>query len=99
MQQRILPKEFTMTTATFTTAPAGSLRHYLKDVGTAARAFAEALFAAQSRQFVAQEVRTSQAASARDMAKGRRQMLSLAKQYESFSPNLSAELRAIAGRG
>jgi hypothetical protein len=87
-----------MTTATFTTAPAGSLRHYLKDVGNAARAFAEALFAAQGRQFVAQEVRTSQAATARAKAKGRRQLLSLANQYDSLSPNLSAELRSIAGR-
>ena len=41
----------------------GSLRHYLNDVGNAARAFAEALFAAQGRQFVAQEVRTAQAVS------------------------------------
>lgn len=87
-----------MTTATFTTAPAGSLRHYLQDVGTAARAFAEALFAAQGRQFIAQEVRTSQAASSRAVAKGRREMLLLAAQYESMSPNLSAELRTIAGR-
>jgi hypothetical protein len=83
-----------MTTATLTTAPAGSLRHYLKGV----RAFAEALFAAQGRQFVAQEVRTSQAASARATAKGRRQLLSLAQQYDSLSPSLSAELRTIAGR-
>jgi hypothetical protein len=91
-----LLKESTMSTAIFTTAPAGSLRHYLKGVGTALRAFAEALFAAQGRQFVAQEVRT--AASARETAKGRRQLLSLAKQYDSLSPGLSAELRTIAGR-
>ncbi|MDB5920931.1 MAG: hypothetical protein JWR40_5165 [Massilia sp.] len=87
-----------MTTATFTTAPAGSLRHYLTDVRNAARAFSAALFAAQGRQFVAQEVRTSQASSARATVKGRRQLLSLAKQYDSLSPSLSAELRTIAGR-
>jgi hypothetical protein len=97
MQHRNLPKESTMTTATLTTAPAG-LRHYLKDAGAAVRAFAEALFTAQDRQFVAQEVRTSQAASARATAKGRRQLLSLAKQYDNLSPSLSAELRTIAGR-
>jgi hypothetical protein len=94
MQHRNLPKESTMTTATLTTAPAGSLRHYLQDVGVAIRAFVQALFAAQDRQFVAQEVRTSQAAT----AKGRRQLLSLAKQYDDLSPSLSAELRTIAGR-
>lgn len=87
-----------MTTATFSTAPAGSLRHYFKDVGAAAHAFAEALFAAQGRQFVGHEVRTSQAASKRATAQGRRQLLSLARQYDSLSPSLSAELRTIAGR-
>lgn len=98
MQHRNLPKEFNMTTATLITAPAGSLRHYLKDVGAAARAFAEALFAAQGRQFVAQEVITPQAASARATAKARRNLFSLAQQYDSLSPSLSAELRSIAGR-
>ena len=87
-----------MTTATFTHFHAGALRHYLKDIGTAARAFAEALFAAQGRQFAAQEVRTSQAASARAKAKGRRQLFSLASQYDSVAPSLSAELRSIAAR-
>jgi hypothetical protein len=93
-----LLKEATMTTAIFTTAPAGSLRHHLKAAGTALRAFAEVLFAAQDRQLVAQEVRTSEAESVRATAKGRRQLLSLAKQYDSLSPSLSAELRTIAGR-
>ena len=87
-----------MTTATFTTAPAGSLRHFVKDAGTAVRAFAAALFAAQDRQFVAQKVHASQAASAHAKAKGRRQLLSLAQQHDSLSPSLSAELRTIAGR-
>jgi hypothetical protein len=87
-----------MTTATYTNSSAGSLRHYLKDVSTAARAFAEALFAAQSRQFVAQEVRASQAVSERAKAKGRRQLLSLANQSDLLSPSLSAELRSIAAR-
>jgi predicted HNH restriction endonuclease len=87
-----------MTTATYNQSPAGSLRHYLKDVSIAARAFAEALFAAQGRQFVAQEVRTAKIVSERDKAKGRRQLFSLANQYERYSPNLSAELRSIAAR-
>lgn len=88
-----------MTTAIFSQAPASSpLRQYLSDVSHAARAFAEALFAAQGRQFVAEEVRAADASDARAKAKGRRQLFSLAKEYETFSPSLSAELRAIAAR-
>jgi hypothetical protein len=86
-----------MTTATYH-APASSLRHYLKDVSIAARAFAQALFAAQGRQFVAQEVRTSKAVSARGKIEGRRQLFSLARDYDTLSPNLAAELRSIATR-
>ncbi|MDB5933472.1 MAG: hypothetical protein JWQ01_816 [Massilia sp.] len=87
-----------MTTATYD-APAASLRHYLKDVSIAARAFAQALFAAQGRQFVAQEVRTAKSISARAKAEGRRQLFSLAREHEAISPNLAAELRSIAARG
>jgi hypothetical protein len=87
-----------MTAAIISHSPAESLRHYFKDVANAARAFAEALFAAQGRQFVAQEVRTAKQISERAMAKGRRQLFSLASQYEAFSPGLSAELRCIAAR-
>jgi hypothetical protein len=86
-----------MTTAIITQSPA-SLRDYFKDVANAGRAFAEALFAAQGRQFVAQEVRNAKVISERDKAKGRRQLFSLARQYEGMSPSLSAELRSIAGR-
>ncbi len=86
-----------MTTATYH-APASSLRHYLKDVSIAARAFAEALFAAQGRQFVAHEVRTSKTVSARARTEGRRQLFSLARQHDALSPNLAAELRSIATR-
>lgn len=87
-----------MTTANYTQFQASSLRHYFTDVGNAARAFAEALFAAQGRQFVAQEVRSAQAATPSAKAKGRRQLLSLAKQHDNLSPSLAAELRNIAGR-
>ncbi len=87
-----------MTTATFSHAPVSPLRQYFLDVTYAARAFAEALFAAQDRQFVAQEVRATEASEARAKAKGRRQLFSLARQYDSLSPSLSAELRAIAAR-
>lgn len=87
-----------MTTATYSHAPAGSLRHYFNDVGIAARAFAEALFAAQGRQFVAQEVRTAKSVSERAKAQGRRQLFSLATRHEGLSPSLAAELRSIAAR-
>jgi hypothetical protein len=86
-----------MTTATFN-QPAGSLRHYLTDVSNAARAFAEALFAAQGRQFVAQEVRSASNVTERAKAEGRRQIFALAKQHESMSPNLAAELRFFAAK-
>jgi hypothetical protein len=85
-----------MTTATFN-QPAGSLRHYLTDVSNAARAFAEALFAAQGRQFVAQEVRSTKV-SERTQVESRRQMFALAKEHEKMSPNLAAELRFFASR-
>lgn len=87
-----------MTTASYAQYQANSLRHYFTDVGNAARAFAEALFAAQGRQFVAQEVRSTQAVTPAAKAKGRRQMLSLARQHDNLSPSLAAELRSIAGR-
>lgn len=88
-----------MTTAIISqAAPAGWLRNYLADVTYAARAFAEALFAAQGRQFVAQEARAAEASSAKVKAQGRRQLFSLANQYSSMSPALSTELRSIAAR-
>jgi len=98
MQQRNLLKEFIMTTAIFTTAPAAPLRQFINDIGGAARVFAEALFAAQSRQFAASEAGAAQADCVRAKARGRRQLLSLAQQYDSLSPALSAELRTIANR-
>ena len=60
-----------MTTAIFSPAPAASpLRQYLSDVSYAARAFAEALFAAQGRQFVAQEVRAAEASDGPRQSQG-----------------------------
>ncbi|MDL2354865.1 MAG: hypothetical protein QFF03_06385 [Pseudomonadota bacterium] len=87
-----------MTTATYHTPSAQSLRHALHAIGAAARAFAEALFAAQGRQFVAQEARTSQRAAGADKARGRRQLFALAQQYQDLAPSLAAELRCIAAR-
>jgi hypothetical protein len=86
-----------MTTATYSTEHA-SLRRYFSDLGNAARAFADALFAAQARQFVVQEVRPAAAATPAVKARGVRQLFSLAGDVEHFSPNLAAELRCIANR-
>lgn len=86
-----------MTTATFHTAD--SLRDYFADVSRAARAFAAALFAAQERQYVAQEVVQPDVTSPRAMQKSRMQLFALARDCESTSPSLAAELRSIAGRG
>lgn len=73
--------------------------NYFVDVANAARAFAAALFAAQERQFVAQEVVRAPAPTERARQAGRRELFALANRYENLSPNLSAELRNLAGRG
>ncbi len=87
-----------MSTAAFS-HESSSLRHYFADLGNAARAFADALFAAQARQFVVQEVRPVAAAVAPAVrARSLRQMFALAHDVEHFSPNLAAELRSIAAR-
>lgn len=85
-----------MTTATF---PADSLRDYFANVRRTARAFAAALFAAQERQYVAQEVAQSETVNARALRKGRKQLFAMARDCEASSPSLAAELRFIAARG
>lgn len=86
-----------MTTATFHAND--SLRDYFADVARAARAFAAALFAAQERQYVAQEVVQPDVVSARAMQKSRLQLFALARDCEGTSPSLAAELRSLAARG
>ena len=73
--------------------------NYFADVANAARAFAAALFAAQERQFVAQEVVRTHAPTQRAKQASRRELFALANRYENVSPNLSAELRNLASRG
>ena len=85
-----------MTTATFT--PTAGLRPYLADVAAAARAFAAALFAAQERQFVAQEVVTKRGPSSRSLFKSRMALESMARDYDRLYPSLAGELRNLAGR-
>lgn len=88
-----------MTTASISPAHNAALRHYVTDVSNAARAFFAALFAAQQRQFVAQEVPASAQPSARALAQSRRALLALADDYQKFSPSQAAEFRNLASRG
>ena len=74
-------------------------QNYFTDVSNAARAFFAALFAAQERQFVAQQVATQPAVSPRVKEHSCRKLFAMADQYEAYAPNLSAELRFLASRG
>ena len=86
-----------MTTATFQSND--TLRHYFADVSRAARALAAALFAAQERQYVAQEVAEADVMSPRALHKTRTHLFALARNCEHTSPSLAAELRNLASRG
>jgi hypothetical protein len=86
-----------MTTAAIHTTH--SLRHYFADISKAARTFAAALFAAQQRQFVAQEVATRPAVSERARARAHMKLIRMANDYQQLQPNLAAELRQLASRG
>ncbi len=85
-----------MTTATIDSND--TLRAYFADVSKAARAFAAALFAAQERQFVAQEVMTPEV-SERTRARNHMKLIRMANQYQDMQPSLAAELRQLAARG
>jgi hypothetical protein len=91
------PFENAMTTATFQSNH--TLRHYFADVSNAARAFAAALFAAQERQFVAQEVVAKPGVSERARARTHMKLIRMANEYQDMQPSLSAELRQLASRG
>ncbi len=86
-----------MTTATFHTTH--SLRHYFADISNAARAFAAALFAAQERQFVVQEVMVKPPVSERSRARTHMKLIRMANEYQDMQPSLAAELRQFASQG
>ena len=86
-----------MSTATFNTT--FSLRAYFADVSKAAQALASALFAAQERQFVAQEVVPAPAISNRSRLKTHNKLIRMANEYQDMQPSLAAELRQLASRG
>ena len=87
-----------MSTVTLNHSPVEGFRHYLHDVSNAARAFAAALFAAQERQFIAQEVYAKPTVSERQRMKSHMKLIAMAKDYEHMHPSLAAELRNLAGR-
>jgi alpha-beta hydrolase superfamily lysophospholipase len=77
---------------------AGVMHTYANRVGIAARAFLAALLAVEPRQPVEGEVRET-AASRRAKVKNIMMLNRMAEQYDSVSPNFSAELRFFASRG
>lgn len=85
-----------MTTATFHTTH--SLRHYFVDVSNAARALAAALFAAQQRQFIAQEVMVKPPVSERSRMRTHMKLIRMANEYQDMQPSLAAELRQFASQ-
>ena len=86
-----------MTTATLYTTH--SLRHTFAEFGAAARNFAAALFAAQQRQFVAQEAVATPPVSERARARTHMRLIRMANDYQDMQPSLAAELRLLAARG
>lgn len=86
-----------MSTATFHST--ATVRSYLKDAAKAVRSFAKSLFAAQERQFVAQEIMGKPGMSGRARVKNHMKLISLANEYQDMQPNLAAELRQLASRG
>ena len=86
-----------MTSANFPTS--FSFRAYFADVSKAAQALASALFSAQERQFVAQEVVAEPSMSNRSRLKTHTKLIRMANDYQDMQPSLAAELRQLAGRG
>jgi hypothetical protein len=88
-----------MSSATYIQPTNHGFRHYLTDVSNAARAFAAALFAAQERQFIAQEVTVKPTLSERARLRSHRKLIVMANAYQHMHPSLAAELRNLASRG
>lgn len=79
-----------MSTISFTHAARGEANSgYAENVGRAFRSFLAALLA----------IKPEQAATPRAKVRNQLAVFRLARQYESLSPNLAAELRYIASRG
>jgi hypothetical protein len=90
-------RSFTMSTAVLHTTH--SLRHYYADIRKSAREIAAALFAAQERQFVEQEIMAKPPVSERARARTHMKLIRMANDYQDMQPSLAAELRQLASRG
>ncbi len=86
-----------MSSATFQAA--APLRTSFAELIQGARAFAAALFAAQERQFVPQEIMVKPPRAARWRLRDHMALISLANEYQDMQPSLAAELRQLASRG
>ena len=86
-----------MSTATYYST--ATLRSHLQDAVKAARSFAKALFAAQERQFLAQETMEKPQRSERSRLQTHMKLISMANQFQDMQPSLAAELRQLASRG
>ncbi|MBB3119884.1 hypothetical protein [Pseudoduganella violacea] len=84
-----------MSTATNITFNTYQDRSYVANVAHAARNLLRALFAVQpARAAAAKDEMIS-----RDLARDRAALLSMARDFEAFSPSQAAELRYLASRG
>jgi hypothetical protein len=86
-----------MSTATYHST--ATVRSYLHDAAKAARAFAKALFAAQERQFVEQEIMDQPSVTERSRVRTHMKLIAMANRYQDMQPSLAAELRQLASRG
>lgn len=86
--------------STATLHATATLRSNLKDVATAARRFAKALFAAQERKFLPLQAPARPAAMTdRERVKHHVKLIAMANRYQDMQPSLAAELRQLASRG
>ena len=76
-----------------------ALRNVLAEISSAVRRYAAALYAAQERQYVAQEVVKKTGPSARTLEKSRIRLFAMANRCEDHSPSMASELRNLASRG
>jgi ACT domain-containing protein len=76
----------------------GALASSVAGLVKGARTYAAALFAAQERQYVAQEAVKKSDVPASALYKSRLALFNMARECEERSPSQAAELRNLAGR-
>jgi hypothetical protein len=86
-----------MSTFLLSTHP-GALASSVAGLVKGVRSYAAALFAAQERQYVAQEAVKKSAVQDSAIYKSRLALFNMARECEALSPSQAAELRNLAGR-